>query len=246
MKAIFSVKSKTANKLGQLMNLPIITDLNDLDYPPEQIIRWGSRKYFDGNQVNTAEAIERASNKILCRKLLEEARLPVPTLTETDFPVIGRPSRHHSGHGFFVCYTTRDVRRAKRKGATYFSKFYPKQNEYRVHVAGGKCILMSVKEGNKSKFIWNKRKNGFWFRHMRRSDWLYDEQLMEIVRTAKEAIKILGLDFGAVDILADAEDGQPDFVICEVNTAPALSPLALSKYAKYFKRKLGIDYSIIL
>ncbi|MCK9371093.1 hypothetical protein M0R04_14370 [Candidatus Dojkabacteria bacterium] len=238
---ILSIKSKTAKKLGEILNLPVIKSLDEV-LEPETIIRWGSRKYFNGNQINTAEAIEKASNKILCRKLLEEARLPVPTLTETDFPVIGRPPRHHSGHGFYVCYTPRDVLIAKRKGAIYFSKFYPKQNEYRVHVAGGKCILMSIKEGNKNKFIWNKRKNGFWFRHMRRSDWLYDEQLMDIVRTAKEAIKMLGLDFGAVDILADAEDGQPDFVICEINTAPALSPLALSKYAKYFKRKLGIDY----
>lgn len=242
MKTILTIKSQTANQIGEALNLPVVMDLEELGYNnPEQIIRWGSRKYFDGKQVNTARAIEQASNKILCRKLLQEAGLPVPKLTETEFPVIGRPYKHHSGHGFYVCHNQLEVWRAKEKGAQYFSKYYPKKNEYRVHVAGGKCILVSVKEGDKTKMIWNKRKNGFTFRHMRRNEWLDNSHLINIVRASKKAIKVLGLNFGAVDILADAHEGLPSFVICEVNTAPALSPLALTKYVNYFKRKLGLD-----
>lgn len=245
MKILYSIKSKTANQIGQILNLPVVKSLTTLDYRPGMIIRWGRTTHFEGKQLNTAEAVEKASNKVLCRKLLQEAGLPIPKPTETDFPVIGRPAKHHSGYRFYVCRTSRDVRRAKRRGAEYFSQYYPKKNEYRVHIASDKCILMSVKKGNKNKRIWNKRKNGFYFRHMHRSEWINDNHLMNMVKVSKEAIKLIGLDFGAVDILADAEGGFPPFVICEINTAPALSPLAINKYIKYFRKQLNPDYPLI-
>lgn len=238
MKIILSPKSKTAQLLGEALNLPVT---NHVFGEPKRVLRWGSNFPFDGKQINKLDAVERASNKIWCRRKLKSAGLPVPTETETDFPVIGRPYKHHSGHGFYICKNPNDVLRAKWKGATYFSKVYPKQNEYRVHVAGNKCLLVSIKEGNKKRMIWNKRKNNFKFRHMHRHEWLENPHLMNIVRASKKAVKELGLDFGAVDILADAGRGYPSFVICEVNTAPALSPLAISKYVKYFKKKMHID-----
>lgn len=235
---ILSPKSKTAYLLGQALSLPVSSEVLGF---PETVIRWGSIHPYVGKELNKRDAIERASNKIKCRHKLNSAGLPVPTETETDLPVIGRPFKHQSGHGFYVCRKPSQVLRAKRKGATYFSKVYPKKNEYRIHIAGNKVLLMSIKEGDKSKMIWNKRKNGFTFRHMRRSEWLNNPHLMNMVRSSKQALKVLGLDFGAIDILADAGPGYPSFVICEVNTAPALSPLALSKYVKYFKQKLPID-----
>ena len=245
MKILYSIKSKTAKQIGEILNIPVVRDISRLNYNPDKIIRWGKTTFFDGCQINTAEAVNRASNKVLCRKLLREAQIPTPKPSESDFPVIGRPFKHHSGHGFYVCRSQEDIYEAKWKGAVYFSQYYPKRNEYRIHIADGKCILMSIKCGNKNKRIWNKRKNGFKFRHMYRSEWLENEHLMDMVRTSKKAIKVLGLDFGAIDILADAGEGFPPFVICEVNTAPALSPLALSKYVRYFRRKLDPDYPII-
>ena len=47
----------------------------------------------------------------------------------------------------------------------------------------------------------------------------------------------IGLDFGAVDIMANPTDiTLPKRVVCEINTSPALSPLAIKKYVKYFTK----------
>ena len=99
-------------------------------------------------------------------------------------------------------------------------------------------MLMSVKEGDKDEVIWNKAISGFRFRHLRRRVWLNDNHLRSMCRTAKKAVKLLGLDFGAVDIMADAGQGHKPFVISEINTAPNLSPLAISKYIRYFREAL--------
>ncbi|SRR5258708_15291760 len=244
MAIILSIKSKTARLLKKECKIPLIRDTN-IDYiegAPDLLIRWGSRKSLPitfQRVLNKPEAIKKASNKAECRKLLTSKRIPVPAPSETEFPVIGRPAKHKAGSGFFVCNNEQEIINAKINGAVYFSKFYPKTKEYRVHVAGDKTLLVSVKEGDTTKMIWNKRLSNFNFRHMHRSEWLENEDLFYMVRLAKKAIRVIGLDFGAVDVLAfPIDQSLPKFVVCEVNTTPALSPLAISKYVKYFNKVL--------
>lgn len=241
MNAIVSIAGKTGRIIGAEMGIPVY---KKRDFVPEleNVIRWGSTRTLtiSGIELNKAEAITRASNKAECRRFLFEKGIPVPKATESDFPIIGRTAKHSQGRGFFFIENEAQLERAKVNGAVYFSQFYPKTEEYRVHVAGGRCILMSVKEGDKSALIWNKRKSGFTFRHLRRSVWLEDEDLRNVVRTAKRTVKALGLDFGAVDVMYGAGEGFAPFVVSEVNTSPALSPLAVSKYTKYFAERLGL------
>lgn len=243
MNTIVAIPSKTIREIARELRLPVyfrqqaVPDL-------ENVIRWGSTRplTISGRELNTAEAIARSSDKGNARLLLAEQGIAVPKKTESQFPLVARTSRHSQGSGFYLCHNEYDVERAKRLGATYFSQFYPKQNEYRVHIGSGKCLLMSVKEGDKSAYVWNKRKSNFTFRHLRRSVWLEDDHLRNMVRASKKAVAALGLDFGAVDVLADAEGDYPPFVVSEVNTSPALSPLAVKKYATYFATQLGLPY----
>ena len=239
MIALLSLRSHTGLELSQRLEIPFI---RRPAHDTETVIRWGSTVPFDGEQLNTREAIQNASDKLRCRQLLQEAGIPVPHMGTDIFPCIGRPQKHWGGKGFFICRDSEDVERAKRRGAYYFSAYYPKTEEYRIHIGSGKVILMSVKEGRKEgRMCWNKRKTGFTFRHMYRSEWLEDDQLMRLVRLAKKAIKVLGLDFGAVDMLAfPRESYLPEAVICEVNTAPALSQLAMKHYMDYFRREIEL------
>ena len=206
----------------------------------DTLIRWGSTTSFPRASIvyNNAEAIALASNKAKCREFLFDNDIAVPEPTE-DTPCIGRPSHHTRGRGFWYCKNRRQVRRAKRKGAVYFSAFYPKQVEYRVHVAHGRVLFISKKVslGRSSELVWNKA-NGFSYYTVKQNNWP-----RKWVRLAIRAVKEVGLDFGAVDIMADPEDDElPSAVVCEINTAPSLAEYACSKYAQYFDWLLGVDF----
>lgn len=185
------------------------------------------------NCSNKLEAIYKAMDKPYCRKLFKENDIPVPQESENDFPVIGRKKHHSKGRGFFVCYLSEDIKQAKRRGAVYFSKYYPKTDEYRAHIMGNKTIIVSEKIGDKSKKCWN-HKNNFKYRHMYRHEWLEDETLMQAIRKCKKGLALLQLRFGAFDILLNRNDQFEPFVISEVNTAPSLSPLAKKHYIEHF------------
>lgn len=246
MTGILSIRSKTALLLGQALSVPVWYELPD---GVDQLIRWGSRKSpdFMGQEINNVESIKLASDKASCRQFLEDRGFPVPIPSESEFPIIGRIKHHTGGHGFFVIHNEEEMEHAKKRGAIYFSKIFPKTDEYRVHVAGGRVLLFSEKVGDKTKLIWNKTQNNFDFRHMRRSEWLNNELLMQVAKMAKRVVNAMELDFGAVDIMVNNReqlslfDAPLPFVICEVNTAPSLSPLAISKYVKFFKEELALD-----
>lgn len=211
-----------------------------LNQEADTIIRWGSTAVSGADrEINSREAIILASDKPEARRVLREAGLSVPVESETEFPVIARARRHRAGSGLWVCNSEADITDAKRNGAVYFSRFYPKTREIRVHVAGGKTLLVSEKEGgNREEIVWNHSKTNFQLKHLHRHVWRENPMLMNAVREAKKAIAALGLDFGAVDIMLAPTDGQAPHVITEINTAPALSPLALSKYVTYFQGML--------
>ena len=54
-------------------------------------------------------------------------------------------------------------------------------------------------------------------------------------KVAVDAVKALGLDTGAVDIMVDKRNAEIPVCVCEVNTAPSLdsSPLDQEKYSKF-------------
>src|SRR5574343_453887 len=236
---IVSIPSPTSRTIAREMGNVSRYRKRDL-IEAQNLIRWGSTKSIrvSGIELNNREGIMLASDKPKCRKVLREAGLPVPTESETEFPVIGRSRKHRAGDNFYLCNSKEEVERAKEQGAVYFSKLYPKTAEYRIHVGSGRVLLMSIKEGDKNCLIWNKAKSGFTFRHLRRSVWLEDKTLRDMARKAKKALKTIGLDFGAVDMMAGAGRGYKPFVISEINTAPNLSPLAITKYIKYFNEQL--------
>lgn len=238
MKALLSIKSKTGEQLARELGFEFVL-ADPLLYlgSLNKAIRWG---YYGGAKfniptLNSAAAIRLVTNKPKCRVFLRERGFPVPSESENKFPVIGRPKNHKAGSKFWICNNDAEVWEAKLKGAAYFQRYYPKRNEYRVHVGGGRVLLMSIKEGDKTQVIWNKKRSNFNFRHLKRSVWLNDPLLRKIARKSRRAIEAVGLDFGAVDIMADAGEGWRPFVIAEINSAPSLSPLAISKYVKYFR-----------
>jgi hypothetical protein len=241
MNLLITRPSKTSREIAR--QLGITYSIGGTNGRIENLIRWGTtanRNMRIDKQINTVEAIVKASNKAEFRNLLREHNIPTINEFNGRFPCVGRTAHHERGKGFFYCENDRDVRRARERGAIYFSDYYPKTKEYRIHVAGGKVLLFSEKlhtEPYRSSqtHVWNRR-NGYTFRHLYRSDWLENDVLMDMQRSCKDAMELIGLDFGAFDVLAyPTTHSLPPFAICELNTAPSLSPLALEKYIAYFK-----------
>lgn len=181
--------------------------------------------------------ISNSTNKMKMRFAFEKAGVPMPKLysyekakelTADGTQLVGRSTHHMKGRGFWLVKTPDEVDSAWRgtrikQPATHFMEYIEADKEVRVHIFNGKSIRMTEKkyEGETGchRDYTTVKPTG-------------DKRERKLVRrAAKKAVKALGLDFGAVDILV--RDGQP-FVL-EVNAAPGLGGTMPQVYAKAIK-----------
>jgi len=208
------------------------------------LVNWGSseinRPIPEGALVlNKPESIAFAANKLnTFNKLAQDERTQnnLPRFT-TDKAVAASWEkdvyvRHvltgHSGRGIQIVEAGGEL-----PDAPLYTGYIKRQDEYRVHVAGGEVIFVQRKARKldvpDDQVNWKVRnlEGGF----------IYANEGVEISEDVKQlcinAIEILGLDFGAVD-LVNTRKGK--FFILEVNTAPGLGGTTLEKYAEYFTK----------
>jgi len=221
------------------------------------VIRWGwyGDIVTDRSSIvyNKAEAIKLANDKGLCRKRLQSLNIDVPTtylledlqkLVNIPYPLIARPSHHGRGKNLWVCNNQNELNVAIRKGATYFSKIYPKTEEYRVHCVLGKVVEVMRKPNpsDPNQIAWNRAQNDQPFTRVQWEDWKN-----YVCKLALRATKSLGLDIAGVDIMVQKTDSSlPKAVVCEVNTAPTLnsSPHVLERYTALFNKIANSDTRI--
>lgn len=178
--------------------------------------------------------ISAVTNKRSMREKFAEANVPMPRLMTLDEAldhvasggvVIGRPDRHAKGRGFWKCDTERRVQIAfrgsrtmpKKKPATHFMEFVEAPFEFRAHIFKGKSIRISEKD-HTAFHEYTTRRPSINYGHVRDA--------------AKQAMAAVGLDFGAVDILASASQAW----VLEVNAAPGLGGSMPRVYAETFLR----------
>lgn len=192
-------------------------------------INWGRRRSTGLNAD-----ISNSVNKRRARELFEDNGVPAPKLfgpTDAEMlvcaeaPMVGRPDFHTRGRGFWLCRTPEDVRKAlrgtrRKLAATHFMEFVPAPKEFRVHVFMGDSIRMSQKQfvEDTKDYTTVKPDPDLPKRHIRNA--------------AKAAVEAVGLDFGAVDLLA-SED-QTQVWVLEVNAAPGLGGSTPRLWAKTF------------
>ncbi|WWV92023.1 hypothetical protein [Escherichia phage PJNS034] len=124
----------------------------------------------------------------------------------------------HSGEGIEVYGINQVVERAP----LYTKGIIGARREYRVHVIAGQVALVQLKKRrNGGEAVGNGND------HVRNlgSGWVYavsDARPSPVVLSAAQnAVRALGLDFGAVDIIAKGRKGQErECWVLEVNTAP--------------------------
>ena len=128
----------------------------------------------------------------------------------------------HSGRGIVIC--EKDDRLPIAPLYTFHTKH---KNEYRVHVFKDKVLDVQMKRKRNGSLGGSGIRN-------HANGWVYTRAEIlpseELLSSSIEAVKLLGLNFGAVDIGHRLIDNK--LFVFEVNTAPGLEGTTLDKYSK--------------
>ena len=232
--------SKSAKALAQSLNIKCLTRPKRFKARNELVISWGSNdpqfKITSTKLLNNPRAIVFASNKLSSFNSFKRNNIPCPDFTtdievakqwiaEEEVVVCRKLLRSHSGKGIVLASKVSEL-----VAAPLYVKYFPKSHEYRVHVFNGKVIDAVKKRKRNGVTDYNKyirvHGNGWVFC---RNDFVLSEELKTL---AINAVKCLGLDFGAVDIVSKS-NGEAK--VLEVNTAPALQGTTLISYTNAIK-----------
>lgn len=142
----------------------------------------------------------------------------------------------HEGHGIVIVEPGQRV-----VDAPLYTVYIPKKAEYRVHVFNGTAIDMQQKVRaageNNGQFHIRNHNHGFVFARYVNQVPVADT-IPELVKIESiKAVKCLGLDFGAVDIIWN-EALRKAFVL-EVNTAPGIEGSTVETYEKAIRKHLN-------
>lgn len=201
-------------------------------------VNWG--RNVAGTELNPD--ISNSTNKRVMRELFRDNDVPMPALySESEAThrehrgetIVGRPDHHSKGRGFWVIRNDQDMNRAlqgtrRKRAATHFMAFVEAEREYRVHIFKGKSIRVSEKVYGEEEDPRTHRKYYTTGRPRYHS-------VRSVRKAAKKAVEALGLDFGAVDILARGDNNAEVFVL-EVNAAPGLGGTMPKLYADVLLR----------
>jgi len=217
------------------------------------IINWGNSAppnfKSHPNDLNKPSAIALACNKLKTFQALEAAgfqHLPLwcTTRYEADqllytasaggtapAAIYCRTSlTGHSGSGIIIASNSFEL-----VDAPLYTVAAKNKHEFRVHVFKGNILDVQQK---KRKLGYDGPSSGI---RNHSNGWIYarcDVNAPAIVtQAAKEAVNILGLDFGAVDIGYRERDDKA--FVFEVNTAPGLYGTTLQNYTDAFNKYLG-------
>lgn len=136
----------------------------------------------------------------------------------------------HSGEGIVIAETAEQL-----VNAPLYVEYRPKKTEYRVHIFAGKVVDVQRKARDHSvpedKVNWQVRNHQFGFVFVR--DEKPEEIPVKVLTNAVQAVNIVGLDFGAVDVIYNEKYNKA--TVLEVNTAPGLTGITLEGYTKRLK-----------
>jgi len=193
------------------------------------------------NVLNNPYAVSLAANKLRTFSVFAHEGVPIVDYTrdiDTAYSwlasgecVVARTLlRAHGGEGIII---TENVEQALPEAPVY-TLYKKKKYEYRVHVFKGEVIDIQQKkrergiaiEGDRAKI--RNRVNGWVFCREDINIPEQDPDHSTLKETAIKAVRVLGLDFGAVDIIYNQRENQ--YYVLEVNTAPGLEGSTLVKY----------------
>ena len=131
-------------------------------------------------------------------------------------------------------FTDRRATNRNNYGMYIVEKYYNYTREYRLHLSADGCFY-TCRKMLRSDITEDKR----WYRNDSNSVWIIEENPAfdkpsnwDIVITeGVKALKAVGLHLGAIDLrIQSAKAENPDFIICEINSAPSFGAVTATKY----------------
>jgi glutathione synthase/RimK-type ligase-like ATP-grasp enzyme len=218
----------------------------ELDILKHVVINWGcsqfSRVFYNKQTLNIPLAIAKAVNKLTAFQTMKDV-VNIPEFTDDRYEainwlagghtVVARTKLNgHSGEGIVIVEPKFEAGQ-EIPDAPLYVKYIKKNAEYRIHVFQEEVFFVQKKARKldvpDEEVNWQVRnhQNGF----------IYANQDVQVQEEAKKqaimAVKTLGLDFGAVDII---ETAKGRVFVLEVNTACGLEGTTLQKYIEQFNK----------
>jgi hypothetical protein len=219
--------------------------------PDRVVINWGAStlppEVLRCRVLNQPTAVSRATNKLAFFEDLHRAgniRIPAYTAARTQAQewiragnvVVCRTILNGSGGRGIVIAETED----QLVQAPLYTKYVKKKDEYRIHIARDlrRDITEVIDVQKKARRLdsgpvnWRIRnlENGFIYK---RQDVNPPQHVLD---NSIRALQVSGLDFGAVDIIVNANEDRS--YVLEINSAPGLEGTTLESYTNYFKNFL--------
>jgi len=213
------------------------------------LINWGCSSIPYTSYLNAADRVAIASNKIKTFRILEN-EIPIPTYFEerraAQIYLESNPSSiifcrtklsGHSGAGIVISRTVEEL-----VDSPLYTVGINNGSEYRVHIfrnlnTGSLEVIDITKKRRRTELM---EQEGGINREVRNvaGGWVYChnnvELSTEVKQMAKAAVDIIGLDFGAVDIIR--EKNTDNYYVLEVNSAPGLdSSITINSYVQAIK-----------
>jgi glutathione synthase/RimK-type ligase-like ATP-grasp enzyme len=197
------------------------------------IVNWGTSKQAPvmGPVLNDPQAVLKAANKfftfsalagenVACVQWTANKAVAKEWLDSGCIVVVRKTLTGHSGAGIIIVEKGQEL-----EEAPLYTKYLFKVREFRVHATPTAVIdtQMKVRDPAVVPKSWKVRShdNGFIFQ---RKNITPSEKRDAL---AIQAVKVLGLHFGAVDIV---EDKKGNFYVLEINTAPGLEGQTVAAY----------------
>lgn len=215
-------------RLGSNTEVPGAIEINTINACMNSANKREMKRLFTENNVTTAiwtfPQNEEQLQNFIRENQLEEKKVIVKSL---------RGSR---GRGLYLLNTGNEALawfREKGFGGHIIEKYYNYSKEYRLHVTAEGCFYTCRK-------MLREDAQERWYRNDSNCVWIMEENPQfekptsweEIERQCVNALNAVGLHVGACDVRVQTEKpGQtPQFIICEINSAPSFGDVTAVKY----------------
>jgi len=248
LKGVIETKLRTVFRLGSIT-------------PTEEIFPQGVAKNKPIIEINTAEACHNSGDKILMKQLftgfgiksaewvqLNEVFEEINVIDWNTYPAIIKHKNSCKGKGIYYIENQEQLDEFISSIVVgslqnyIIEKYHNYSKEYRLHVTKDGCFYTCrkmLKEDAEER----------WHRHDMNSVWIMEENpLFEkpsnwdlVVTECIKALNAVGLDIGACDIKIQSEKnqnrgGNPEFIVLEINSAPACAARTLIEYEKVLRK----------